>query len=189
VQWTEEEYGIALGIGGGKERIAALLTPELGSGGLSITRSTPTASWPRSPLGAEGPVLAPQPHELGPLIAREALRLAHIGLGLDDPATERFVTDAEIPRHLTRGVARHPGQAHGLGPEVRRVVLSLVACGLPSPELEAPTLRCPRNRVNSTRCENTIGRRFGPHPLRDDRPGDHFRAVTAFRRGRRPPGR
>ena len=29
VQWTEEEYGVALGIGGGKERMAALLTPEL----------------------------------------------------------------------------------------------------------------------------------------------------------------
>ena len=28
VQWTEEAYGVALGIGGGKERMAALLTPE-----------------------------------------------------------------------------------------------------------------------------------------------------------------
>jgi HAD superfamily hydrolase (TIGR01509 family) len=29
VRWTEEEYGVALRIGGGKERMAALLTPEI----------------------------------------------------------------------------------------------------------------------------------------------------------------
>lgn len=29
VRWSEEEYGVALGIGGGKERMASLLTPEL----------------------------------------------------------------------------------------------------------------------------------------------------------------
>lgn len=28
VQWTEEEYGVLLGIGGGKERMASILTPE-----------------------------------------------------------------------------------------------------------------------------------------------------------------
>ncbi len=28
VHWSEEDYGVALGIGGGKERLAALLTPE-----------------------------------------------------------------------------------------------------------------------------------------------------------------
>ncbi len=48
------------------------------------------------PLGAESPVLAPQPHELGPLVARQALGLASIDLGLDDPAAERLVADAEI---------------------------------------------------------------------------------------------
>jgi len=73
------------------------------------------------PLGAKGPVLAPQPHELSALIARETLGLAGIDLGLDDPAAERLVADAEIPRHLPRGVARLPGQAHGLGPELRWV--------------------------------------------------------------------
>src|SRR4051794_4370419 len=31
VQWTEEEYGRKLAIGGGKERLASLLTPQLGA--------------------------------------------------------------------------------------------------------------------------------------------------------------
>ena len=44
--------------------------------------------------------------------------MALVDLGLDDPAAERLVADTEIPRHLPRGVARLPRQAHGLGSEL-----------------------------------------------------------------------
>ena len=39
VHWSEEEYGRLLQIGGGKERMATLLTPEFVAGGRAIPRS------------------------------------------------------------------------------------------------------------------------------------------------------
>ena len=49
VRWSEEDYGIALRIGGGKERMAALLTPELvADAGLP---ADPEGQRPRWPAG------------------------------------------------------------------------------------------------------------------------------------------
>jgi hypothetical protein len=36
------------------------------------------------------------------------------------------------------------------------MVVSLVAYGLPLPGLDAPTLRCPRNRVNSSAIDEEV---------------------------------
>ncbi len=47
VQWSEEEYGRRLRIGGGKERMASLLTPEfIAAAGLPTDADGQPASWP-----------------------------------------------------------------------------------------------------------------------------------------------
>jgi len=81
----------------------------------SVSRGKKAAAMLRDSRSTRrGPVLAAEAHEPGPLVAREAIGLAGVDVGLDDPAPQRFVGDARIAGDLPHGMTRLAGASHAL---------------------------------------------------------------------------
>lgn len=104
-------------------------------------------------LDPEGPVIAAQASELRPLVVHQAG--ASPG-SISAWSTQRRSDSLAMPRSCATerrsGPVGGQGGRHQTGARADTVVF-LVACGLPLLGLDAPTVGCPRNRVNSTHSE------------------------------------